>query len=297
MTGFNAGSTLAASAALLRDFSIEVMPRTADRIADFGEILSPGTRIYIAHIEGTPFADMLRTAKRLSGAGYRVIPHFTARAIHDRGELEAMIKRYRDEADVHRALVLAGGMERPVGQFDSSMRLLRTGLFDAAGFTELHVAGHPEGNRDIDPGGGFARTDHALREKQEYSENSDASMALVTQFAFDAAPVTAWAERISAAGITLPIHVGIAGPAKLQTLIKFALACGVGSSLRVLQRRASDLSKLLVPFEPTGIVHGLAETKAKLPDSRISNLHVFPLGGIAVAAKWIRDHPAYRPPD
>ena len=68
----------------------------------------------------------------------------------------------------------------------------------------------------------------ALRWKQAFSDTSDAEMALATQFAFDAGPIIQWADDLKAAGITLPIHIGIAGPAKLQTLIKFAIACGVG---------------------------------------------------------------------
>ena len=70
----------------------------------------------------------------------------------------------------------------------------------------------------------------ALRWKQAFNERTDASIALATQFAFDADPIIEWADRLTAEGITLPIHIGIAGPAKLQTLIKFAIACGVGPS-------------------------------------------------------------------
>jgi methylenetetrahydrofolate reductase (NADPH) len=53
---------------------------------------------------------------------------------------------------------------------------------------------------------------------------------------------------LAAEGHRLPIHIGVAGPAKLQTLIKFAIACGVGPSLRVLQKRAMDVTKLLCPM-------------------------------------------------
>ncbi len=63
-------------------------------------------------------------------------------------------------------------------------------------------------------------------------------MAIVTQFAFEAQPIIEWADSLKYAGIDLPIHIGIAGTAKLQTLIKFAIACGVGPSLKVLQKRA-----------------------------------------------------------
>ena len=126
----------------------------------------------------------------------------------------------------------------------------------------------------------------ALRWKQRFNETTDAEMALATQFAFEAKPIIAWADAIKEAGITLPIHIGIAGPAKLQTMIKFAIACGVGPSLRVLQRRAKDVSKLLLPFEPTEVLTDLAAHKAANPDFNITNVHFFPLGGIKTNANW-----------
>ena len=272
---------------LLDGVSIEVMPRTLGKVADMSALMAPGTRVYIAHIEGTPFEDMLGAAKRLASEGFEVMPHFPARIIADAAMLEDWIKAYAGEAGVREALVLAGGVAQPLGAFDSAMQLLETGLFEKHGYNRLHVAGHPEGNRDIDPKGGTAVVDAAVRWKQEYARATGTEMALVTQFAFDAAPVIGWAERLAGDGITLPIHVGIAGPGKLQTLIKFAIACGVGPSLGVLQKRAKDLSKLLRPMEPTEVATALAVHKAAHPESLIARLHIFPLGGIATAADWV----------
>ena len=268
----------------LKDYSIEVMPRTAEKVEDFRELLPEGTRVYIAHIEGTPIEEMVATAARLNRDGYKVMPHFPARIIKDKATLSDWIARYQGEADVNQALLLAGGVAQPHGEFDSSMQLLETGLF--SDFDRLHVAGHPEGNRDIDPKGGMRNVDEALVWKQKFSEKTDAKMALATQFAFDADPIIAWANSIKAAGIDLPVHIGIAGPAKLQTLIKFAIACGVGPSLKVLQKRAMDVTKLLLPYEPTEVINTLAAHKAANPDFNIESVHFFPLGGIKTNANW-----------
>jgi len=276
--------------AFLAGYSIEVMPRTAEKVPDFRELLPAGTRVYIAHIEGTPIEDMVATAARLAAEGYRPMPHFPARIIRDEAMLADWIARYQGEAGVDQALVLAGGLEKPQGAFESSMQLLDTGLFEKAGFRRLHVAGHPEGNTDIDPRGGTATVDAALRWKQDYAAATGVEMAIVTQFAFEAGPVIAWADRLREAGISLPVHIGAAGPAKLQTLIKFSIACGVGASLRVLQRRARDVSKLLLPFEPTEFITELAEHKAANPGFNIQRAHFFPLGGIAASATWAIEH-------
>lgn len=282
-------------AELIEGFSIEVMPRTAEKIEDFREILPAGTRVYIAHIEGTPIVDMVATAKRIADEGFPVMPHFPARIIADAATLGDWIARYQGEAGVDQALLLGGGVSKPHGDFHCSMQLMETGLFDKAGFKRLHVAGHPEGNKDIDPDGSDRNVMEALRWKQSFAERTDAEMALATQFCFEAEPVIAWADRLQAEGIGLPIHIGIAGPAKLQTMIKFAMACGVGPSVRVLQRRAADLTKLLLPFTPEDILSELALHKAANPGFGIAKVHFFPLGGIKQTAEFTHEFGSVRP--
>ena len=62
--------------AFLQDYSIEVMPRTAEKVENFRDLLPEGTRVYIAHIEGTPIDDMVATAKRLNDDGFKVMHIF-----------------------------------------------------------------------------------------------------------------------------------------------------------------------------------------------------------------------------
>jgi len=272
--------------AFLKNFSIEVMPRTASKIENFKELLPQNTRVYVAHIEGTPINEMIDTSKRLTDEGYNVMPHFPARIIESKEVLVNWIDRYKNEAGVKDALLLAGGVNQPYGEFHSSMDLLDTGEFDKAGFKNLHVAGHPEGNMDIDTDGKTKNVDSAISWKQEFSQKTDANMAITTQFCFESGPVIEWADRMASMGIDIPIHIGVAGPAKLQTMIKFSMACGVGASLRVLKRRAKDVTKLLLPFKPDQFLTELAEYKALNPNFLITNVHFFPLGGIKTNAKW-----------
>jgi methylenetetrahydrofolate reductase (NADPH) len=275
-----------AARAMLDGYSIEVMPRTAAKVEDFGALLPPGTRVYIAHIEGTPIEDMVATAKRLRDEGFEPMPHFPARIIADRATFDDWLTRYRAEADVREALVLAGSPRSPLGDFHSAMQLLDSGLFDVHGLKRLHVAGHPEGNKDIDPDGSTKLVDEAARWKADFARRTDADLAMVTQFAFDAKPVLAWARSMHAAGVDLPIHVGVAGPTKLNTLIKFAIACGVGPSLSVLKKRALDLTKLTVPFEPTQVLNDLGDGCGKGEGGLIAGIHLFPLGGIKASVAY-----------
>ena len=273
----------------LNNFSIEVMPRTAAKIENFNDILPKNTRIYIAHIEGVPIQEMISTAKRIQSEGFVVIPHFPARIIENKVILEDWIKAYQEEANIDQALILAGGVDKPHGIFENSMQLVETELFNKYNFKNLYFAGHPEGNKDIDPDGTKKNVNDALVWKQKLNERTDINLALTTQFCFDSKPVIKWANELNKNGINIPIHIGVAGPAKLQTLIKFSIACGVGASLKVLHKRAKDIKKLLLPFEPNEFLETLALHKKNNPDFNITNIHFFPLGGIKTTSNWIKN--------
>ena len=270
-------------------YSIEVVPNSAAKIESFKEILPINTRVYIAHLETENIATMVATAKRINEEGFTVMPHIPARIIQNQTMLNDWISMYQSEAGVKEALLIAGGSTKPVGDYDSSMQLIESGLFDKAGFKRLHIAGHPEGSKDIDPDGGMKNVSEALSWKQEFSNRTDADMAIATQFCFDADVVNKWAKIIQEDGIDIPIHIGIAGPAKLQTLLKFSVECGIGASMKILTKRAKDLTKLLLPYKPTQMLTDLSEYKSKDPTLNIEQVHFFPIGGIKQTTDWLEE--------
>ena len=58
-------------------------------------------------------------------------------------------------------------------------------------------------------------------------------------------------------------------------------------SLSVLQRRARDVTKLLLPFEPDPLLADLAAGLTGSSESLIRQMHLFPLGGIAASAEYL----------
>ena len=272
----------------LNGYSIEVTPNAAAKIENFAEVLPVNTRIYIAHIEGTPFDEMLTTAKKITNEGFIPMPHFPARIIEDKHMLESWLSQYSGEANVQEALLIAGGSKEPAGVYDSSIQIIETELFDKYSFKRLHVAGHPEGNKDIDKDSTHTNVNKALSWKNEYAKRTDAQIAIATQFCFDSEAIIQWANSLIDMNIDLPVHIGIAGPAKLQTLIRYSIECGVGASMKVLQKRAKDITKLLLPYEPTSVISELAEYKSQNPDFNIEQVHFFPLGGTKTTANWVK---------
>ena len=269
-------------------FSIEVMPRTAKKIDDFRRILPKKTTVYVAHLEDTPIEEMFFTCKRLISEGMAPMPHIPARIIHNTGELEDWVKEY-SSLGVNQSLLLAGNGKNPKGELFNSIQMLETGIFEKHAFKKIQIAGHPEGNRDIDNDGTLEKTINALKEKQKFALNTKLKIGITTQFCFDLRPVIEWLKVLEREQIDLPISLGLAGPTRLQTLIKYAIMCGVGPSISVLKKRAKDLTKLLLPFEPTEMVDDLYSYKNNKLFKNVHSLHFFPLGGIEASAAFARN--------
>jgi methylenetetrahydrofolate reductase (NADPH) len=267
----------------VREYSIETTPAESARRASYRDELRPGTRVYVTAIDGRPFAESVATARRLRDEGLVPVPHITARSIKDRRDLDARLQALAQEAGADEALVIAGDLIEPAGAYDSSIQLLETGLFERHGFRRIGLAGHPEGSRMI----GEARLAEALRQKNAFAERTDMALHLVTQFAFEAAPIIAWDKAIRRLGNRLPIHVGIPGPATLKNLLNYARLCGIGASTRALTRQAAGITRLLTVWQPGEVVAALARYKAEDPECGIVQPHLYPLGGLSRAVRWI----------
>jgi methylenetetrahydrofolate reductase (NADPH) len=109
----------------------------------------------------------------------------------------------------------------------------------------------------------------------------------LTQFGFASEPILRWIASLRATGIACPVCVGIAGPASIATLAKFAVRCGIGASLRALARGHSAFARILVEAGPDALIDSLAESEN--PDAPIDGLHVFTFGGIRRTAEWMHD--------
>lgn len=268
---------------LVSGFSIEVTPATAARHGALADLLPPGTRVYVAFVPGEDYRNVAATAARVRREGLVPVPHFPARSIVDRAQLDDYLRRVTGEAGVDEVLVIGGGIDLPRGAFSGTLALLETGLFEAHGIRAIGLAGHPEGQREL-PAPGAAAT---LEQKLAYASRTSAAVRLVTQFMFEAEPLIAWERMIRAAGSELPIHVGVPGPATIKSLLNYARLCGVGNSMRVLTRQAGSLLKLASLSYPDALIAALALHRASDPDCRIERLHFYPFGGLARTARWL----------
>ena len=271
-------------AGFLEDCSIEVTPGAAAKIPDLSSVFEQNQTVYVTFLPGSKLDDTLETVKRLVEAGMRPKPHIAARSIESHQQLESFLGQLSD-LDVRQALLIAGGVDGPLGPFPATLDILKLGYFERFGFTTVGLAGHPEGSPDIPPD----MVMQALRDKNAYAAESPVHFHLVTQFCFESAPITAWDRMIRLeAGNQLPIHIGLPGLATIKTLLRHAQACGVGASMRVLTRQAANIAKLMTVNAPDKLVRGLARYAAEDPDCGITHCHLFPLGGLEKSMTWLR---------
>ena len=165
--------------------------------------------------------------------------------------------------------------------------MLETGLFQANGVTRIGMAGHPEGNPDIAKAKGAAALVDALKLKQAYIAEHNLKGYIATQFLFEAGPVAYWAADLNAAGVKLPIHVGVPGPATIKTLVKYAAMCGVGNSARFIRKQALNITKLLTVSTPDDFVEKLATLHVERPELGIAAPHLYPFGGFDKLLDWL----------
>jgi methylenetetrahydrofolate reductase (NADPH) len=263
---------------LLTGASLELSSRDPAEIDACIGLLEPGTPVYISQPPGQTYHGTVALAARLARGGFRPVPHVAARRIAGREALDDYLARASGEAGVDSALLIAGDSDRVGGAFDSSLALLETGLFQRHGIANIGVAGYPEGHPRIAP----PLLEAALAAKKAFARRAGLELTVVTQFCFEAEPILSWTAKMK--GHDLPVRVGLAGPASLPRLLRFAVRCGVGNSVRALKGRPQAITRLLIEAGPEGVVRDLA----RHPAAPVAGVHFFCFGGLMRTARWLR---------
>ena len=265
--------------------SIEVAPAQAIGSDALPGHFPAGTSVYITDIGTDTIDTHVAAARRVRDLGYEPVPHVASRRLTTRATLEERIARLAAEAGVRDVLVIGGGLKDHAGEFDSTMGVLETGILDRHGIRRIGVAGHPEGSPDFDEGTAL----DALRLKRNFAARTGAELRIVTQFGFAPERFTAWADGLAAHGLDVPVHLGVAGPATLKTLLKFAALCGVGNSIEFLRRNALKVTALMGTQSPEDVVGPIEAHWRANPKSPIAGIHAFPFGGLQKTADWLRE--------
>lgn len=264
--------------------SLEISARDKDVPARLAERLPRGARVHVTFLPNVSYADTVAAARNLAQAGLTPVPHVAARSLRSREALDDYLARLTGEAGVRSVLVIGGDVGAPRGPFTQTLDVLRTGLLQRRGIRDVSFAAHPEGHPVV----GDETMARALREKLAYAKDHDLNGEIVTQFAFEAAPIARWIERLRTDGVSSPVRLGFAAPTDAAKMMRFALKCGVGPSLRALRTQQDRMGRLLGEAGPEAVIGDLS----RMPDVRESGvvgLHFFVFGPAERAAAWLAD--------
>jgi methylenetetrahydrofolate reductase (NADPH) len=277
-------------AALLSSASVEISSR-GHQVAQLREHFAAGTDVTITFLPGDNYRHNVETAAALRRAGFNPVPHIAAREMASRDALDDFLTRARGEAAVSRILLIAGDVATTRGPFKSTRDVRTSGLIEAHGIASVSVAGHPEGHPFLE----LPDAMKVLAGWRDWGRQTKTPVDVVTQFCFESTPILQWIAELDRAGIDLPVIIGLAGPATPATLMKFALRCGIGNSMRALRAQIGRFGRLLTDTGPDDVVRGLRSAPAATTAS-ISGFHLFPFGGLRKTGDWLHGYDR-SPPD
>ena len=271
---------------MLNGYSIEVNPADSKAVDEAVHHLHRGTEVFLGWIPGAEPMDMLRPAAKLRHAGLLPVPHIGARHLESAAQLERFAARLAGDAGVDRILIIGGDRAKPAGPFESSLAVLQTDVFQREGIVRIAVAGFPEGNPNISD----VVLQEALDAKVNFARRTGLQLSIVTQFCFRAEPIVIWIQRLRARGIQNPVRIGLAGPARLVILARYAVRCGIGNSLHVLTEHPS-FAKLLTDKGPEPIIRDIVLSTGSGQNGTlplgIAGLHFYVFGGFKRTVDWI----------
>jgi methylenetetrahydrofolate reductase (NADPH) len=270
--------------AVLGDISLEAVMPSAGELHDAASTLPTGSSIYLTDLPNRSDDKLVLVATGAFMRGLKPVPHIAARNVSSEKKLGDLLTRLVSSAGVKKIMLIGGDRDRAAGPFEHAIQLIESGILETSGISEIGIAGYPEGHPKISED--VLRV--ALREKLEAAERAGLKAHIVTQFCFDAWPVVTWLRALRASGVNNQVRIGMAGPASIPSLLKFAQRCGVRASAKGFARHASSIGKLLTRATPAEMVTELAEAAASENLGEIAT-HVYSFGGLAQSAKWLRD--------
>lgn len=260
---------------LLAASRFEIMPLKS--AVSRAQYLPHGATVSVTASPAKGMEATLSLAEELQEIGLDAIPHLAARMIENRVSLEDLLARMGN-ADIGKAFVV-GGDSVDHGEFTDAARLLDAMADVGHDITHIGIAGYPEGHPLI--------SNQVLRSAMAAKEPHAAYV--VTQMCFDVPSIVTWIRKIRAAGIELPVYIGMPGVVDPVRLVSIGARIGVGASMRYIMKNRSFLGKLLRPgpYRPTKLAHAVARASA-VEDLGIAGFHIFTFNEIERTVEWRR---------
>jgi methylenetetrahydrofolate reductase (NADPH) len=218
--------------------------------------------------------------EQLQAAGFRAVPHLSARMVRDRAHLVDLIA-WLEGAGVDRAFVVGGDAKEP-GDFPDGLSLLREMAEIGHPLSEIGIPAYPQGHAFIADGPIL----DALHAKAAFASY------MTTQLCFDPGAIATWIAARRAEGLRLPVHVGVPGVAEPQKLLAISARIGVADTHRFLVKNIRFVTKLVRSggfYRPDALLEGLAPHLAD-PMAGIVDLHMYTFNAVDAFESWRRQY-------
>ena len=262
----------------VQNFSLEATRPDANEIAALAAVLPPGTPVYLTAVPTVDPRSQIDAAAGLRKAGLEPVPHIAARRLADAAQLNELLDGLRGEADVRRLLVIGGDVETS-GPFSDALAVIQNGGMREAGIEEIGIGAYPEGHPRISQ----RRLEAALDQKIAAARAAGLRVYIVSQFSFAPDKILAWLRQLRACGVAVPVKIGMAGPASVTGLLRYAKRCGVSASLRgLMSGTGRDLIGQVASFAGPDAILAALEAAGDLNASP----HYFSFGGAVETARY-----------
>ncbi|MFD3588718.1 methylenetetrahydrofolate reductase [Streptomyces sp. NPDC058683] len=282
-------ASAAPSTALLEDFSLEMTGKDVPRLEEARDTIPRGTRINVTFLGNEDLPMRLDAARAVKRLGFVPVPHFSARRLGSRADFERFLTGLHTDGTCDNVFAVGGDPARPEGPYADSLSLIESGLLQEYGVRHVGISGYPEGHPAI-PGDVLWSV---LRDKSAALAAQGLDGGVITQFGFDVDPVLAWVERVRDEGITLPVRIGVPGPAGVRRLMAYAARFGVGTSAAIAKKYGLSLTNLMGTAGPDRFLHALAEGYDPVRHGEVK-IHFYTFGGLRATSEWIarfrKDH-------
>jgi methylenetetrahydrofolate reductase (NADPH) len=278
----------AAARALIDDYSLEMTGKDIPGLEEAADTIPAGTKVNVTFLGNEDLEMRVAASKAVKDAGFTPVPHISARRLTSEAQLEEFLGRLQEVGATDHVFSVGGDPAEPEGPYPDSLSVIRSGILQRYGVTEVSIAGYPEGHPDISE----PLLWQHLEDKWAALQEQGLDAVILTQFAFDTDPVVAWIEEVRRRGITAQIRIGTPGPAGIKRLLGFARRFGIGANAMIVKKYGFSLTNLMGTAGPDRFVTDLAallDERGGLGDVR---LHFYTFGGLRATSEWVRDFSA-----
>lgn len=265
-----------------RLYALEVAAKDIAQVEAAKETIPPGTPINIAFLGNEDHTQRIEAARVIRACGFEPVPIVSSRRLRSEWDRDYLLDALVAEAAPSRIILVGGDPTVPVGPFEDSLALLRSGFLERHSIRKVGIVGYPEGHPKVNSDTLW----RCLKWKFGFLQDAGCSVEITTQYGFDADAVVQWIERLRNEGIDAPVRMGVPGPARVEKLLRYAKQFGSVPSAAIARKYGLAVENPDHRFSPQLYWDHL---NARMDDGNLGTAlhHLYPFGGIMEGVQWM----------